>query len=53
MGTLQRVVKLNQLSSDNPGLIDGVSTVISIPLKIFPFKDYVWNYYWEGRNAYL
>ena len=25
MGTLQRVVKLNLLSSDNPGSVDGVS----------------------------
>jgi len=25
MGTLQKVVKLNQLHSDNPGLVDGVS----------------------------
>ena len=34
MGTLQRVVKLNQLSSENPGLIDGVSSIISIQMKI-------------------
>jgi hypothetical protein len=30
MGTLQRVVKLNQLSSDNPGLVDGVSLLVFI-----------------------
>lgn len=38
MGTLQKVVKLNQLSSENPGLIDGVSSIISIQIKIFLSK---------------
>jgi hypothetical protein len=34
MGTIQRVVKLNLLSSDNPGLVDGVSSILFIELKI-------------------
>jgi hypothetical protein len=34
MGTLQRVVKLNQLSSDNPGLVDGVSFLVFIKQKM-------------------
>ena len=28
MGTTQRLVKLNQLSADNPGLVDGVSFIV-------------------------
>jgi hypothetical protein len=34
MGTIQRIIKLNQLSSDNPGSVDGVSFIIFIKLKI-------------------
>jgi len=33
MGALQRVIKLNLLSPDNPGLVDGVSFVLFIHLK--------------------
>ncbi len=38
MGTIQRVVKLNLLSSDNPGLVDGVSSILFIELKIWCFQ---------------
>ncbi len=37
MGTIQRVVKLNLLSSDNPGLIDGVNFIVFIEMKIDVF----------------
>jgi len=51
MGTIQRVVKLNLLSSDNPGLIDGVNFIVFIEMKIDVFfflkKDYVWYRYWK------
>ncbi|CAF3380829.1 unnamed protein product [Rotaria sp. Silwood1] len=33
MGTIQRVVKLNLLSSDNPGLVDGVSFLLFMESK--------------------
>jgi hypothetical protein len=37
MGLTQRVIKLNLLSSDNPGLIDGVSFIVFIKSKIMMF----------------
>jgi hypothetical protein len=37
MGTIQRVIKLNLLSSDNPGLIDGVNFIVFIEIKIDVF----------------
>ncbi len=38
MGTIQRVIKLNLLSSDNPGLVDGVSFIIFIKSKLMMFS---------------
>jgi hypothetical protein len=37
MGLTQRIIKLNLLSSDNPGLIDGVSFIVFIKSKIMMF----------------
>ncbi len=48
MGTLQRVIKLNLLSSNNPGLVDGVSFIPFIESKVdvIFLKDYVWYRHW-------